>query len=594
MLDLRAIMAREARARRARRLLQLLGMRSTTWLLSLAVVLVPLAAGAQPRPSAISTSNGDGLDTHLFRPALDSRGLISLNGVDVLPAGRISVGLTMDYGRGLLRVADVGQKSTALVRDSFTGTFAFDYGIADRAVVGIVAPALLMSGDPQPGTAGWGPQALDAQSIGHVALHGKLKLTRAGSGLGVAVAAQIGVPVSDASRDAGADPSLWYWPTMIFEKRFGAEEQLRLVANIGYRGHSASTTTLALRDGRVRDGSRVTYGAGASLRVAESLDVVVETYGSYLTSDSDAAVRPSNEALGGLKVFVDRSSHLLLAAGPRITSGFEAADFRAVLGFVFEPPAYDTDGDGVPDGEDACPSTPGVRSTDPAKNGCPLDTDDDGIPDTEDACPLVKGPRTGNPRTNGCPPLPDAPPPPPPPPGDRDQDGVPDVEDACPDHPGARHPDPKRNGCPDILIGPTTITVFDKILFKTGSAEILPESNPILDKVAKALNEHPELVLVEVAGHADERGSEKLNLSLTQARVDSVMVALVARNVERSRLRARGYGYYCPREEGHDEEAWSRNRRVEFVILKTNQGPTGAPMGCDVATAHGVAPAPVP
>lgn len=172
-------MACAARAGAARRLLDVLGMRNTTWLVAIAIVLVPVLAGAQPRPTAIPSSNGDGLDTHLFRPALDSRGLISLNGVDVLPAGRISVGLTMDYGRGLLRVADVGQKSTALVRDSFTGTFAFDYGIADRAVVGISAPALLMSGDPQPGTAGWGPLALDAQSNGHVALHGKLKLTRA-------------------------------------------------------------------------------------------------------------------------------------------------------------------------------------------------------------------------------------------------------------------------------------------------------------------------------------------------------------------------------------------------------------------------------
>ena len=572
---------------------------SNAWLLSftsfaiaLTPLLAPATASAQARPNAIPASNGSGLDTHLFRPALDSRGLISVNGVDVLPAGRISLGLTMDYGHGILRVPDIGQKSTALVNDSFTGTFHFNYGIADRAVVGISAPAQLMSGDPQPGVTGWGPQSLDSQSIGYVALHGKLKLTRAGSGLGVAVAAQVGVPVSDAPRNAGADPSLWYWPMMIFEKRFGSEEQLRLAANVGYRGHAASTTTLALRDGTVKDGSRVTYGAGASLRVFDQLDVVAETYGTYLLGDTTApAVRPSNEAIGGIKLFVDKSSHLLIAAGPRYTNGFEAADLRAVVGFVFEPPAYDSDGDGIPDGEDACPNTPGIHSSDHAKNGCPLDSDDDGIPDTEDACPLVKGPRTNNPRTNGCPPLPETPPPPP---NDRDNDGIPDAEDACPDVPGKRHPDPARNGCPDILFGPTVMTVFDKILFKTGSAEILPESNPILDKVATALNEHPELLLIEVAGHADERGSEQLNRSLTQARVDSVMVALIARNVERSRLRARGYGYYCPRDEGHDEEAWSKNRRVEFMILKTTQGPTGAPLGCANATAHGVPPLPVP
>lgn len=534
-------------------------MRSThTWLPSLAslasfaFVVTQLstssAASAQARPNAIPASNGSGLDTHLFRPALDSRGLISVNGVDVLPAGRISLGLTMDYGHGILRVPDIGQKSTALVNDSFTGTFHFNYGIGDRAVVGVSAPAQLMSGDPQAGVAGWGPQSLDSQSIGHVALHAKLKLTRAGSGLGVAVAAQVGVPVSDAPRNAGADPSLWYWPMMIFEKRFGAEEELRIAANIGYRGHAASSTTLALRDGAVHDGSRVTYGAGASLRIFDPLDLVVETYGTYLLGDGDAAVRPSNEAL-------------------------------------------DSDGDGVPDGEDSCSTTPGIHSPDHAKNGCPLDSDDDGIPDSEDACPLVKGPLTNNPRTNGCPPLPETPPPPE---NDTDNDGIPNVEDACPTLAGPRHPDPKRNGCPDIVIGPTDMTVFDKILFKTGSAEILAESNPILDKVAKALVEHPELLLLEVAGHADERGSEQLNLSLTQARVDSVMVALVARNVERSRLRARGYGYYCPRDEGHDEDAWGKNRRVEFLILKTTQGLTGGEIGCANATKHGVPPLPVP
>src|SRR5262249_45283520 len=148
-------------------------------------------------------------------------------------------------------------------------------------------------------------------------------------------------------------------------------------------------------------------------------------------------------------------------------------------------------------------------------------------------------------RTNGCPaerPML----------ADRDKDGVPDVEDRCPDTFGQKHPDPKRNGCPDILVTEVELVLFDKIQFKTGSAEILAESNPILDKVAKALDDHPELTLIEVGGHADERGAEKMNLALTQARVDSVVAALVLRNVDRSRLRAKGYGYYCPLDEGHD------------------------------------------
>src|SRR5262249_4875492 len=135
---------------------------------------------------------------------------------------------------------------------------------------------------------------------------------------------------------------------------------------------------------------------------------------------------------------------------------------------------------------------------------------------------------------------------------------------------------------------------FDKILFKTGSAEILPESFPILDSVAKALEEHPHIKLMEVSGHADERGAEKMNLTLTQARVDSVVAALIERHVDRTRLRAKGYGYYCPLEEGHDEKAWGKNRRVEFFIVKTDRGATGVKLGCENAASHGVTPAPVP
>jgi outer membrane protein OmpA-like peptidoglycan-associated protein len=171
---------------------------------------------------------------------------------------------------------------------------------------------------------------------------------------------------------------------------------------------------------------------------------------------------------------------------------------------------------------------------------------------------------------------------------------VPDAEDACPTIRGPRHPDPKRNGCPDVYLGPGGIVVFDKINFRTASAEILPESSPILDKVAALLADHPELLLVEVAGHADERGGERMNLSLTQARVDSVMHALAARNVARARLRAKGYGFYCPLEPGHDEAAWSKNRRVEFLVLLTKDGRTDVPLGCENAAAHGVRPEPVP
>jgi hypothetical protein len=59
-------------------------------------------------------------------------------------------------------------------------------------------------------------------------------------------------------------------------------------------------------------------------------------------------------------------------------------------------------------------------------------------------------------------------------------------------------------------------------------------------------------------------------------------------------LRSKGYGEYCPEDPGHNEAAWEKNRRVEFKIVKTKDGPTGVELGCANAKAHGVSPEPVP
>ncbi|WP_165821132.1 thrombospondin type 3 repeat-containing protein [Nocardioides gansuensis] len=104
-------------------------------------------------------------------------------------------------------------------------------------------------------------------------------------------------------------------------------------------------------------------------------------------------------------------------------------------------PPPDTDGDGLPDPSDACPTVAGPASN----NGCPVqqpppdaggDADGDGVQDATDACPTVAGPASNN----GCPvqlPPPDAG-------GDADGDGVPDTTDACLTVPGPL----SNQGCP--------------------------------------------------------------------------------------------------------------------------------------------------
>jgi len=630
-------------------------------LTGLGVLCAAPSAGAQN----LLAGNGSGMDTHLFRPAMDSKGLFATNGSEVLGKGDFSFGLVLDYGNTTLRVPNLGQGSPELIRDSFQGTFQFNYGIGNFLAVGLDIPVDLAAGDAQvqdnktaqngkavlPGQ--WGTNQLDSQNLGYLAAHAKWRLLKVEKGLGIAVAAQIGDNPTDAPQNAAADPGFWYWPEVIVERRFGRTGQLKIDLNAGYRGHTGSGTVLNLKDGTYNDGNLITFGGGLSYRVLDPLDLVAETYGTYLTSSgSSADVRLSNEAVGGIKVFVERNSYLMLGGGAGYTKGFEAADIRAFIGFIWEPSIGDRDGDGIKDDVDKCPDEPedfdGFQDVD----GCPdPDNDNDGIPDVDDRCPDIPGPR----ETHGCPSqdgngdrdgdgildkndkCPDEPedkdgfqdadgcPDP-----DNDKDGIPDKQDQCPNDPedkdgfqdadGCPDPDNDKDGIPDVIdkcpnepetfngfqdedgcpdkgsviIQENNIIILDKIKFETGSAKILPESDPILDAVTSAIVHHPEFLLLEVAGHADERGDDALNLRLTQARVNSVMAALIHRGVPADHLRSKGYGEYCPEDPAHTPAAYDANRRVEFKIVKTKEGSTHVELGCPNAVAHGVKPDPVP
>jgi OOP family OmpA-OmpF porin len=627
-------------------------------------------AHAQAQADLVPEDNGKGFDSHLFRPALDSKGFFTTNGTDILGANDISFGMVIDYGKGLLRTVDRGQASSRLIDDSFQGTFNFNYGIANILVAGLTLPVNWVSGEqqidkqatpqptqlPPPGKLQWRTNQLDGQNVGFAALHAKARILRVEKGFGLAASVQVGIPLTDsAPRSGSADPGVWAWPQIIGEKRFGSSGQFKVGANVGFRWHPDSGTELDLKDGKFKDGSRLTYGAGLAYRVLEPVDVVADTYATMLMGGSDSKIKPSNEVVGGVKIFVERNSYLMLGAGSRYTSGFETADFRGFVGFIFEPSIGDRDGDGIKDDIDKCPDQPEDFDGFQDEDGCPdPDNDNDGILDKDDRCPNEPEDRDGDQDEDGCPEGSD---------GDRDGDGILDSKDKCPDDPEDKDgfedldgcPDPDNDkdgipdkkdmcpndpedkdgfededgcpepdndndqipdvvdkcpnepetyngfqdedGCPDkgnVILTDSGIMILKKIKFKTASAEILPESLEIVDAVAQTIIHHPELVLLEVAGHADERGDDAYNQRLTQDRVNSVMAALVARNVERSRLRARGYGEYCPEDPGHNEEAWEKNRRVEFKIVKNKEGPTGVELGCAAAAAKGVKPDPVP
>jgi outer membrane protein OmpA-like peptidoglycan-associated protein len=125
------------------------------------------------------------------------------------------------------------------------------------------------------------------------------------------------------------------------------------------------------------------------------------------------------------------------------------------------------------------------------------------------------------------------------------------------------------------------LKLLDLIFFAAGSAKIRPTQPPhpdrLMDAVAAAMKGNPDIGPVEVRGHAAP--NERQPARLSQARAIVVLQGLVARGVPRERLSAQGLGASQPACAGHDEECWSRSRRVEFSVLRQPPPPAPYPVG---------------
>ncbi|HPC82806.1 MAG TPA: peptidoglycan-associated lipoprotein Pal [Thermoanaerobaculaceae bacterium] len=103
------------------------------------------------------------------------------------------------------------------------------------------------------------------------------------------------------------------------------------------------------------------------------------------------------------------------------------------------------------------------------------------------------------------------------------------------------------------------------VFFDTNKADLRDDAREILAANAAWLKRHPT-VKVQLEGHCDERNTEEYNLALGWRRVFAVKDYLVTLGVDAARLGAISYGEERPFALGHDEAAWSQNRRVHFVI----------------------------
>ncbi len=104
------------------------------------------------------------------------------------------------------------------------------------------------------------------------------------------------------------------------------------------------------------------------------------------------------------------------------------------------------------------------------------------------------------------------------------------------------------------------------IFFDSGKSDLKSESNTELDRLVKLLNDVPSLV-IEISGHTDNVGSEKMNAQLSQDRADAVVAYLVGKGIKKDRLKSKGYGSSQPVATNGTSEGRQQNRRTEFEIL---------------------------
>jgi len=113
--------------------------------------------------------------------------------------------------------------------------------------------------------------------------------------------------------------------------------------------------------------------------------------------------------------------------------------------------------------------------------------------------------------------------------------------------------------------GSLKVNIPSNVSFDTGKAELKPELLPVLDSVARSLQQHPEL-RVKAVGHTDSTGTAAINQTLSQNRASSVTTYLGRQGVAANRMTTEGRGPSDPVADNGTSEGRAQNRRVEVYL----------------------------
>ncbi|HEY5676104.1 MAG TPA: OmpA family protein [Myxococcales bacterium] len=495
-------------------------------LILLVALLVAQGASAADDPTRRQ------FDPDPARQALSIDGGFTTETASAAPNGTVRFASIFDFADGLLVLRQGSQRSDLLASRGLLHLLG-GWSLGRMELAAHLPIALWQNSDfsalTSQGVTGALVDPVASTALGDLRLGAKLPLLDAASWpVGLAALVDLRLPTGNAR--AFMSDGLALVPWLVATRMLGP---VRIDGQLGYHiRRQGQYAQLVVHDGLV-------YALGASLglpkiRVFNRWKAIAEIDGGWPRGNdfSTDRYRAPLSARAGVRAFLSPQLSLEAGAGTGLgPAGYGHERWRVFFGVrwgygpaaaqagVVGPPG-DRDGDGVPDDQDLCPDEPGPAALD----GCP-DDDGDGIPNREDKCPKEPGP----PENDGCP-LP--------------------------------------AGEPVVGITSRRILLKDSINFDTGKDTIKKDSLPLLDQVAKLLQEHPEMKRVRVEGHTDNRGGAAFNKELSTRRAAAVVRYLVRKGVDPSRLVAAGYGFEQPIASNATALGRAKNRRVAFTILE--------------------------
>ncbi len=562
---------------------------------------------------ALAQDDGPRLDIQRFDPVPQYGGFVRVREADQPDSFRFAFSAGVNYGLHPFELGtqDTHRRTMGLVDHLIGVDVALAVAPTSWLSIGVTAPVLQAvfnteKTDQVAAALGAGATGAAFGDVGIALGFQPLRQGVRGVPLSLAIAPRVVLPtggrarlVSSGSVDVGLDVAVaarW--------------SHFRFAVNLGFLVDTGAQNYLSIRaDDELR------WGLGLAVPFADDqVEVQLEFVGGTVIDPSLRAeighgafyptVTPAEVTLGVHLNPRGGPMHLALGAGPGIGPGFGTPDVRAFLQATIEVPKgsssggsdpdrdglagtddrcpYDPedfddfeDGDGCPDPDndmdrvldrdDECPNDPEDADGFEDEDGCPdPDNDRDGFNDLVDRCPNEPEDEDGFDDQDGC--------------ADPDNDGdhILDVDDACPLDPEVINGIDDADGCPDEGLVRVDrergeIIILEKVHFETASETIRKVSHPLLRAVYEVFAQYPEIRLVEIQGHTDSRGGDDYNMDLSQRRAGQVREFLVELGVDPGRLSAKGYGETQPLDDRETDDAWSKNRRVQFRIVTMDE-----------------------